>query len=259
LAVYPFVPLVVGDEDVESHPILGSDLSLPSLLRIPTLRRLQLSETHLGDPLWGSTPSSSHLEVLDLGACSHATPEFNMMCTERTINNLARSSPIRELFISTPLQDERFRDPFSTPLRSLDHIHLMPLLPVDRVVETLFALSGSPVHTISVECYEEDALEMCYALEDFLTVRLQQPDAGLYRGLGMMNLHFVVLDPSFPMIGHNESLGRVRRLCDAMELSGEMPPFTTEPTGAVRSTENRFVRKARWNAGQDTPVGAPQD
>ena len=182
-----------------------------------------------------------------------------MMCTERTINNLARSSPIRELFISTPIQDERFRDPFSTPLRSLDHIHLMPLLPVDRVVETLFALSGSPVHTISVECYEEDALEMCYALEDFLTVRFQRPDAGLYRGLRTMNLHFVVLDPSFPMIGHNESLGRVRGLCDAMELSGEMPPFTTEPTGAVRSAETRFSRKARWSAGQDTPVESQQD
>jgi len=51
----------------------------------------------------------------------------------------------------------------------------MPLLPVDRVVETLLTLSGSPVHTISVECYEEDALEMCYALKVFLTVRLQQP------------------------------------------------------------------------------------
>lgn len=135
----------------------------------------------------------------------------------------------------------------------------MPLLPVDRVVETLFVLSGSPVHTISIECYEEDALEMCYALEDFLTVRFQQPNAGLYRGLRMMNLNFVVLDPSFPMIGHNESLGRVRRLCDAMDISGEMPPFTTEPTGAVRSAENRLIRKGRWNAGQDTAMETQQD
>ena len=259
LAAYPFVPLVVGDEDVESHPILGSNLSLPSLLRIPTLRRLQLSETHLGDPLWGTTPSSSDLEVLDLGACGHESPEFNMMCTERIINNLARSSSIRELFISTPLQDERLKDPFSTPLRSLDHIHLMPLLLVDRVVETLFALSGSPIHTISVECYEEDALEMCYALEDFLTIRLQQPNATFYRRLTAINLHFVVLDPSFPMIEHNESLGRVMRLCDAMGLSGEMPPLTTEPTGAGPLAESRLVRKAWWNTDQDTPMEDQQD
>ena len=254
LAAYPFVPLVVGDEDIESHPILGSNLSLPSLLRIPTLRRLQLSETHLGDPLWGTTPSSPDLQVLDLGACGHQTPEFNMMCTERIINNLARFSSIRELFINTPLQDERFKDPFSTPLRSLDHIHLMPLLPVDRVVETLFTLSGSPIHTISVECYEEEALEMCYALEDFLTVRFQQPDTAFYQQLTAVNLQFVVLDPSSPMIGHNESLGRVRRLCDAMGLSGETPPLTTEPSGAEQLAESRFVRKAWWNAGQDTSM-----
>ena len=181
-----------------------------------------------------------------------------MMCTERIINNLARSSSIRELFISTPLQDERFKGPFSTPLRSLGHIHLMPLLPVDRVVETLFTLSGSPVHTISVECYEEDALEMCYALEDFLTVRFQQPDALFYRRLRVMNLHFVVLDPSFPMVEHSESLGRVRRLCDAMGLSGKMP-LPSELAGAGRSAESRFTRKAWWNAGQDTPMETQED
>ena len=181
-----------------------------------------------------------------------------MTCTERIINNIAKSSSIRELFVSTPLQDERFKNPISTPLRSLDHVHLMPLLPVDRVVETLFTLSGSPVHTISVECYEEDALEMCFALEDFLTLRLQQPDADFYRGLRAMNLHFVVLDPSFPMIEHNETLGRVRRLCDLMGLLGEMPPLAAEPSEAGRSAENRLVRKAWRNAGDDTPMETEQ-
>jgi len=128
----------------------------------------------------------------------------------------------------------------------------MPLLPVDRVVETLFTLSGSPIHTISVECYEEDALEMCYALEDFLTVRLQQPGAAFYQRLRVMSLHFVVLDPSFPMSEHCESLVRVMRLCNAMGLSGGMPSLATEPSEAGPLAENRFVRKAWWNAGQNT-------
>lgn len=256
LAAYPFVPLVVGDEDVEPHPTLGSDLSLPSLLRIPTLRKLQLMETHLGDRLWGTTPSSPRLEILDLGACAHVPPEFNMMCTERIINNLARSSPIQELFVSTPLQDERFRDPLSTPLQSLHHIRLMPLLPVDCVVETLFTLSGSPIHTISVECYEEDAVEMCYALEGFLTMRSQQPDASFYPRLKVMNLHFVVLDPSFPMSDHNEGLGRIRKLCDGMGLAGEMPSLstTTEMDGAGRAADSRIMRKPWWSSSQDTTM-----
>lgn len=256
LAAYPFVPLVVGDEDVEPHPILGSDLSLPSLLRIPTLRKLQLMETHLGDPLWGTIPSSPRLEILDLGACAHVPPEFNMMCAERIINNLARSSPIQELFISTPLQDGKFRDPLSTPLQSLHHIHLMPLLPVDCVVETLFTLSGSPIHTISVECYEEDAVEMCYALEAFLTMRSQQLDASFYPRLKAMNLHFVVLDPSFPMSDHNEGLGRVKRLCAAMGLTGEMPSLssTAELDGAERVAESHIMRKPWWSSSQDTTM-----
>lgn len=213
-------------------------------------------ETHLGDPLWGKTPSSPRLEILDLGACAHVPPEFNMMCTERVINNLARSSPIQELFISTPLQDERFRDPLSTPLQSLHHIRLTPLLPVDCVVETLFTLSGSPIHTISVECYEEDAVEICYALEGFLKMRSQQLDASFYPRLKVMNLHFVVLDPSFPMSDHNEGLGRVRRLRDAMGLTGEMPSLssTVEMDGAERAAESRIMRKPWWSSGQDTTM-----
>jgi len=175
-----------------------------------------------------------------------------MMCTERIINNLARSSSIQELFVSSPLQDETFRNPFSTPLRALEHVHLTPLLPVERVVETLFTLSGSPVHTISVEGYEEDALETCCALEDFLTLRLQQSDVAFYQGLRVMNLNFVALDPSHPTNDHNESLGRVMTLCDAMGLSGEMPSLVPESSGAERLVRDLFGRKSWRNAGQDT-------
>lgn len=247
VARYPFVPLVIGDEDIEPHPVLGSDLSLPSLLRIPTLEKLHLSETHLGDRLWGTTPSSSNLQVLDLGAYSQSDPEFNMECTERIINNLARSSSIRELFVSTPLQDEMFKNPFSTPLRSLEHVHLTPLLPADRIVETLFTLSGSPLHTISVEGYEEDGLEVCCVLEDFLNLVLQHPDATFYKGLKVMNLNFVPLDPSHPTSEHNESLGRVMTLWETMGLSGEMPPLMSESSG--EEPRDRFGRKAWRNAG----------
>ena len=249
LAAHPFVPLVVGDEDIEPHPVLGSDLSLPSLLRIPTLQALQISETHLGDRLWGTTPSSPNLQVLDLGAYGRNLPEFNMTCTERIINNLARSSPIRELFVSTPLQDETFKNSFSTPLRFLEHVHLTPLLPVDWVVEALCTLSGSPIHTISVESYEEDALEMCCALEDFLTLLLQQPDVAFYQGLRVLNLNFVAVDPSHPTSEHNESLGRVMALCATMGLSGEMPSLMTESSGAERLARERIGRKAWRNAG----------
>ena len=242
LARYPFVPLVLGDEDIEPHPVLGSDLSLPSLLRIPTLQSLQLSETHLGDRLWGTTPSSPNLQVLDLGAYSQSDPESNMMCVERIINNLARSSSIRDLFVSTPLRDEMFKNSSSTPLRSLEHVHLTPLLPADRIVETLFTLSGSPIRTISVEGYEEDGLEVCCALEEFLTLVLQHPDVAFYQELKVMNLNFVPLDPSHPTSEHNETLRRVMTLWETMGLSGEMSPLISESSG--EEPRGRFGRKA---------------
>ncbi|KAG2151218.1 uncharacterized protein EDB93DRAFT_303674 [Suillus bovinus] len=38
------VPLVLNDHDVPSHPILGEELCLPSLLKLPTLKSLELRD-----------------------------------------------------------------------------------------------------------------------------------------------------------------------------------------------------------------------
>ena len=61
-----------------------------------------------------------------------------------------------------------------------------------------------------------------------------------------MNLHFVVLDASFPMI---EGLER------AMGLSIEMPRLTIELTGAERLAKSRFMTKTQQ--GQEIPGGSP--
>jgi len=215
--------LVIGDEDIDDHPLLGSSLCLPSLLRIPTLRKLQLLDTHLGDHLWASTRPLCALEVLDLGSCGYETAEFNRMCSERIVRNVACHCPIKRLHVNTSLEDDVFRHQHITPLKLLTHIHLMPLLPADRVVQTLVALSGSPVEKISVECYEEDAVDMCYSLEEFLTMRLQGGEDSLYRVLKEMDLQFVVLNPSDPMTDHKDVLERVKWLCKELQLTGVMP------------------------------------
>jgi hypothetical protein len=226
LSTYPYIPLVIGDDDIDDHPLLGSSLCLPSLLRIPTLRKLQLLETHLGDRLWASTRPSCPLEVLDLGSCGYETPEFNRLCTERIVYNVAHHCPIQSLHVNTSLEDVAFHDRHLTPLKLLRHVHLMPLLPPSQIVQTLMALSGSPVETISIECYEEDAVEMCYSLEEFLTMQLQGGKGFFYRDLTRINLHFVVLDPSEPMTEHEDSLERIKRLCKELQLIGDMPPVS---------------------------------
>src|SRR6266542_3302065 len=39
---YPCPPLTLNDTDIPDHPIFGAELSLPSLLRISTLRKLTI-------------------------------------------------------------------------------------------------------------------------------------------------------------------------------------------------------------------------
>lgn len=223
LSTYPYIPLVIGDDDIDDHPLLGSDLCLPSLLRIPTLRKLQLLETHLGDQLWASTRPLCSLEILDLGSCGYETHEYNRMCTERIVCNVAQHCPIQSLHVNTSLEDDIFQDQHSTPLKNLRCVHLMPLLPASQVVQTLVTLSGSPVETISIECYEEDAAEMCYSLEEFLTMQLHGGKEFFYRNLRELSLHFVALDPSEPMTEHEDSLDHIKRLCKELKLIGDMP------------------------------------
>ncbi|TFK47583.1 hypothetical protein OE88DRAFT_1728352 [Heliocybe sulcata] len=185
IGAVPFVPLVRGDEDIEDHPLLGSELSLPSLLRIPTLRKLVIRDTHLGDPRWATAPVACPLEVLDLGSSYHETEEFNRLCTERIIHNVGGT--VDEFTLNTPFGSSEVSTsvtgPAQLPLKKLRKLHLTPLVPVDNVVDTLTTLGGSPIERISVQCFEYDVADMCTALQDFLALRQQRGDSGFYAQL----------------------------------------------------------------------------
>ncbi|KAG6907741.1 hypothetical protein DXG01_007541 [Tephrocybe rancida] len=170
--VYPFVPLVTGDDDIPDHPLLGSDLSLPSLLRIPTLKKLIIRDTHLGDSKWATIPVACRLEVLDLGSCYHETEEFNAICTERIM--AAVGPTVDEFSLTTSVSDTVFATPSVTPLPRLRKLHITPFFPVDSVVDTMSNLAGSPIETLSMQCYEDDVVDVCSALEDFLSMRVER-------------------------------------------------------------------------------------
>lgn len=40
------------------------------------------------------------------------------------------------------------------------------------------SLAGSPIESLSVHCYEDDVIETCSALEEFLNIRLERTDTG---------------------------------------------------------------------------------
>ncbi|PPQ82523.1 hypothetical protein CVT25_007132 [Psilocybe cyanescens] len=167
---YPCPPLALNDEDIQDHPILGSELSLPSLLRIPTLRKLTIRDTHLGHEAWTSIPVACRLQVLDIGSCYHEDDGFNTRCTERIMT--AVGPTVNEFSLTAAVSDSVFSEPSATPLTRLRKLHITPFFPVDSVVETMANLAGSPVEKISVQCFQEDMVDICSALEKFLSLRV---------------------------------------------------------------------------------------
>ncbi|KAJ7721956.1 hypothetical protein DFH07DRAFT_760218 [Mycena maculata] len=177
---YPFVPLVRGDEDIPDHPVLGSELSLPSLLSIQSLRQLTIRDTHLGDPRWSSAPVACRLEVLDLGNCAHEADAPNRLAIERIMSavgpSLSSFSLATALSARSPADEGIFAKP-STPLPRLRRLHISPFFPVDEVVDTMAALAGSPIEALSVQCFADDVADACGALEAFLSMRVARGPA----------------------------------------------------------------------------------
>jgi hypothetical protein len=70
--------------------------------------------------------------------------------------------------------DKLFAKPSETPLQKLRKLHITPFFPLDSVVETISNLAGSPIESLSMQCYEDDVVDVCNALEDFLTIKLDR-------------------------------------------------------------------------------------
>lgn len=160
------------------------------------------------------------------------------MCSERILRNIATHCPIRTLCVHTSLGDSAFSNYETSPLKGLRQIHLMPLLPTSQALQTLLALSGSPIEKISVECYEEDAVEMCYVLEEFLYLRLQAGGQSFYQNLRQIDLQFAVLDPAEPSTDHQEGVARVKKLCERLHLMGDMPS-----SDSVHKSPSKFDKR----------------
>ena len=77
------------------------------------------------------------------------------------------------------------------PLKKLRKVHLTPLFPVENVVDTLATLSDSPVESLAVQCHEDDVIDMCSALEDFLSLRAERGQNGFFQHLNEITVSTV--------------------------------------------------------------------
>lgn len=186
VGAYPFIPVLVDDDDIPAHPLLGNKLYLPSLLCLPTLRVLRIRDTHLGDERWATTPVACKLDVLEIGSCCDESPDFNRICAERIVDAVAHT--VTELHLSSPLS----YDPRAMRhLRRLRRLRLSPLLPVESLVETLSSLSRSPVSQLVLECHEDDLTEEYLALEEFHSLCVEHCDDTFYTQLSDFSLRTV--------------------------------------------------------------------
>ncbi|KAF4563957.1 hypothetical protein EYR36_003206 [Pleurotus pulmonarius] len=194
-----YVPLVLGDSDIPDHPALGPALNLPSLLTIPSLRKLHIHGTHLGDPAWASVPVRAKLHVLDLGACCHENDAANRLCTERIM--AAVGPTVDEFALTTSVHDAKFAQKGVTPLQKLRKLHISPFFPVESIVDTVANLAGSPIESLSVQCYEDDVVDTCSAMEEFLSLRVERGPL-FYDSL--KTIHLTVAANDFDGDGHDD-------------------------------------------------------
>lgn len=250
--VFPYVPLVSGDDNIPDHPLLGADLYLPSLLRISTLRELIIRDTHLGDPRWATVPVNCKLQVVDLGSCCHENEDFNSVCTQRIMAAVGKT--VDEFSLTTAVSDIVFAKPSVTPLQSLRKLHISPFFPVDSVVDTMSNLAGSPIETLSMQCYEDDVVDVCAALEDFLNIRVER-GGGFYEKLARIDVTVAANDCSQadPDEECKQATKRLQDLCRDLRLATQFSKAVT-PESASRLARSSGLVLSRWGSPSEGRV-----
>ncbi|KAM6492717.1 hypothetical protein JOM56_012441 [Amanita muscaria] len=211
---YPCIPTVINDDDIPDHPVVGSHLNLPSLLRIASLKRLSIKDTHLGDPEWeGSSLMEEEqvrceLDCLELGGHCLESEYENGMAVMKILNVVGKS--VRELSLATALPplppsptlqssppsptSSLFslasswdgETPSSVPAtptiitqengRNITNLHIGPYVSLESLSDTLSHLSSSPIESTSISCFNPDLEDVSKNVEDFLSLRVCRVD-----------------------------------------------------------------------------------
>ncbi|KIJ14514.1 hypothetical protein PAXINDRAFT_115819 [Paxillus involutus ATCC 200175] len=161
------VPIVMNDFNIPAHPILGSDLALPSLLRLPSLQTVEIRDTWLGcdtkiDLDGSSTPHPSLEKLVLTGSMYSSDAQREAQACTAWLRACGPSLGSFELGSSLTMPQEQTplgtratprRTPLQLPRVSHVHINASRIL-ADDLSSTLDVLSPCGVESISI-AYED--------------------------------------------------------------------------------------------------------
>lgn len=152
------VPIITNDFDVPPHPLLGSDLALPSLLRLPSLRTLEIRDTWLGcdSKIDLDQPATSSLEKLVLTGSMYSA---DTQCESQACTAWLHACPsLRSFELGTALASlpERTQPPQPSIHPHVSHVHInASRLLVDDLSSTLDALKLCGVESVTIAHEQE--------------------------------------------------------------------------------------------------------
>lgn len=187
VGAYPYVALVIGDENIDSHSVFGHELWLPSLLRLRRLRKLVIRDTHLGDSRWTTTPVHCQLEVLELGGYHMASEDYNRACINRILS--AVSTTVRELSLGPMVTITDV----ARPLNNLAKLRLSLYFPLGNIVEALATFARSPIEYVEVQVWEDELVDVCKHLKEFLCTKIKR-GARFYQELTQITISVTPTD-----------------------------------------------------------------
>jgi hypothetical protein len=157
----------MNDFDIPSHPILGNELALPSLLRLPSLRTMEIRDTWLGCDTkieFDSSTSHASLERLVLTGSMYSSDaeREGQACTAwlracgASLGSFGLGIPLAMPQEHTPLVEISTARPPPLESTRVSHVHLNAsrILP-DDLSSTLDVLSSCDIESVGIT-YEDE-------------------------------------------------------------------------------------------------------
>ncbi|KIJ63149.1 hypothetical protein HYDPIDRAFT_113728 [Hydnomerulius pinastri MD-312] len=170
------VPIVMNDFEIPPHPVLGSDLALPSLLRLPSLHTLEIRDTWLGCDtkieFEGSSAPHAALQKLLLTGSMYSADAIREgeACTAwlracgASLRTLELGSSLVMPQEQTPLPQRLLAAQRAAQLKlpHVSHVHInASRVLVDDLSSTLDVLSSCGVKSISIAYEDENQGSEC--------------------------------------------------------------------------------------------------